>query len=375
MIIDAHAHIGSWPTLKESEYEIVESNKKYKISFTLLSDCDCSEFPSTHKYPAHIVSQEFGLRKVLQFVKHDPKHFGAAVWINPHNQTVTDELKDLIKKNREYIYALKMHPFESHLRITSPRMKPYLELAREFQLPILVHTAQDKYSDVRFLGMAFYTLYPRELLKTYSSTMDADVTGPSIPQAFGVKGQAVGDENGIFAMKTKHDLRLMSVNCLLDNASDPVLWRGPLIANLVGQLYTNVIYGEVEYFLIDMPPGTGDVPLTVFQQIPVDGVIIVASPQELVSMIVEKAVNMCKMMKIPLLGLVENMAYVQCPHCGEKIKIYGDDKSAEVAKRYGIPLLDELPIDPILSSATDKGEIEEVEKTFLPKATEKIIKL
>jgi len=205
--------------------------------------------------------------------------------------------------------------------------------------------------------------------------MDADVTGPSIPQAFGVKGQAVGDENGIFAMKTKHDLRLMSVNCLLDNASDPVLWRGPLIANLVGQLYTNVIYGEVEYFLIDMPPGTGDVPLTVFQQIPVDGVIIVASPQELVSMIVEKAVNMCKMMKIPLLGLVENMAYVQCPHCGEKIKIYGDDKSAEVAKRYGIPLLDELPIDPILSSATDKGEIEEVEKTFLPKALEKIIKL
>jgi predicted TIM-barrel fold metal-dependent hydrolase len=153
MIIDAHAHIGSWPTLKESEYEIVESNKKYKISFTLLSDCDCSEFPSIHKYPAHIVSQEFGLRKVLQFVKHDPKHFGAAVWINPHNQTVTDELKDLIKKNREYIYALKMHPFESHLRITSPRMKPYLELAREFQLPILVHTAQDKYSDVRFLGM------------------------------------------------------------------------------------------------------------------------------------------------------------------------------------------------------------------------------
>jgi Mrp family chromosome partitioning ATPase len=205
--------------------------------------------------------------------------------------------------------------------------------------------------------------------------MDADVTGPSIPQAFGIKGQATGDENGIFAMKTKHDLRLMSVNCLLDNASDPVLWRGPLIANLVGQLYTNVIYGEVEYLLIDMPPGTGDVPLTVFQQIPVDGVIIVASPQELVSMIVEKAVNMCKMMKIPLLGLVENMAYVQCPHCGEKIKIYGDDKSAEVAKRYGIPLLDELPIDPILASATDKGEIEEVEKTFLPKAVEKIIKL
>ena len=205
--------------------------------------------------------------------------------------------------------------------------------------------------------------------------MDADVTGPSIPQSFGVKGQAMGDENGIFAMKTKHDLRLMSVNCLLDNASDPVLWRGPLIANLVSQLYTNVIYGKVDYFLIDMPPGTGDVPLTVFQQIPVDGVIVVASPQDLVSMIVEKAVNMCKMMKIPLLGLVENMAYVSCPHCGEKIRIYGEDKSQLVAKRYGIPLLDELPIDPILAEATDKGAIEEVEKSFLPgsvKAAEKL---
>ena len=207
------------------------------------------------------------------------------------------------------------------------------------------------------------------------AVMDADVTGPSIPQAFGVKGQASGDDTGIFAMRTKHDLRLMSVNCLLDNASDPVLWRGPLIANLVGQLYSNVIYGEVEYLLIDMPPGTGDVPLTVFQQIPVDGVVIVASPQELVSLIVEKAVNMCKMMKIPLLGLVENMAYVECPHCGEKIKIYGEDKSADIAKRYEIPLLDELPFDATLAKATDEGSIEEISKTYLPKTTEVLAKL
>jgi len=207
------------------------------------------------------------------------------------------------------------------------------------------------------------------------AVMDADVTGPSIPQAFGVKGQASGDDTGIFAMRTKHDLRLMSVNCLLDNASDPVLWRGPLIANLVGQLYSNVIYGEVEYLLIDMPPGTGDVPLTVFQQIPVDGVVIVASPQELVSLIVEKAVNMCKMMKIPLLGLVENMAYVECPHCGDKIKIYGEDKSADIAARYGIPLLDELPFDATLAKATDEGSIEEIRKTYLPKTTEVLAKL
>jgi Mrp family chromosome partitioning ATPase len=221
------------------------------------------------------------------------------------------------------------------------------------------------------------SLLGAELLKKDKKVaiMDADVTGPSIPQAFGVTGQAIGDENGIFAMKTKHDLRLMSVNCLLDNASDPVLWRGPLIANLVGQLYTNVIYGEVQYLLIDMPPGTGDVPLTVFQQIPVDGAIVVASPQELVSMIVEKAVNMCKMMKIPLLGLVENMAYVSCPHCGEKIEIYGPDKGKEIAKRYGIPLLDELPIDPTLAKATDEGAIEEVAKGYLPKTVAAIEKL
>lgn len=221
------------------------------------------------------------------------------------------------------------------------------------------------------------SLLAAELMKKGNrvAVMDADVTGPSIPQAFGVKGLAEGDESGIFAMKTEHDIRLMSVNCLLDNASDPVLWRGPLIANLVTELYSKVIYGEVEYLLIDMPPGTGDVPLTVFQQIPVDAAIIVATPQELVSMIVEKAVNMCKMMKVPLLGLVENMSYVTCPKCGEKIRIYGPSKAKEIAKRYGIPLLDELPIDPTLSSATDEGKIEEVKGSFLPKsvaAAEKI---
>jgi len=154
MIIDAHAHIGSWPSLRASEQAILESNKRYGISFSLVSDCDCSEFPSLHKYPVHQVNQLFGLKKTLQFVKSDPKHLGAAFWINPHNETITPELRELIKENRHYIYALKVHPFESHLRMTSPKMKPYLELAREFRLPLIVHTAKDRYSDVRFLALA-----------------------------------------------------------------------------------------------------------------------------------------------------------------------------------------------------------------------------
>ena len=153
MIIDSHAHIGSWPTLKESERCIRESMKRYGVSFSIVSDCDCSEFPSLDKFPPHQVSQEFGLRKTLQFVKSDPRHLGAAIWVNPHNETVTEELKELVRKNRQFIYAMKVHPYESHIRMTSPKMKPYLELAREFSLPIIVHTAADRYSDVRFLAI------------------------------------------------------------------------------------------------------------------------------------------------------------------------------------------------------------------------------
>jgi Mrp family chromosome partitioning ATPase len=218
------------------------------------------------------------------------------------------------------------------------------------------------------------SLLGSELVKAKKTVaiMDADITGPSIPQAFGIKAKAEGDDTGIFAIKTPTDLRLMSMNCLLDKETDPVLWRGPIIASAVGQLYTDVVYGEVQYFLIDMPPGTGDVPLTVFQQIKIDGAIVVASPQELVSMIVEKAVNMCKTMGIPLLGLVENMAYVECPDCGKKIRLYGKDDSKAIAARYGIPLLDELPLDPALAKATDEGKIEELKKTYLPKTLKKI---
>jgi Mrp family chromosome partitioning ATPase len=187
--------------------------------------------------------------------------------------------------------------------------------------------------------------------------LDADVTGPSIPQAFGLANyQAVGDEDGIYPGKSKNGLTIMSSNILVDTPTTPIVWRGPMISSLVGQMYSNVIYGEMEFLLIDMPPGTGDVPLTVFQQIPVDGVIVVSSPQELVSMVVEKSVNMAKMMNVNILGLVENMAYVKCPDCGKKIDLFGAGDLNKVAERYGVKLLDEIAIDPALTSLVDKGE-------------------
>lgn len=206
--------------------------------------------------------------------------------------------------------------------------------------------------------------------------LDADVTGPSIPQAFGFAAyEAVGDEDGIFPAKTKKGLEIMSANLLVDSPSTPIVWRGPMISNLVQQLYSNVLYGEMEVLLIDMPPGTGDVPLTVFQQIPIDGVIVVSSPQELVSMVVEKSVNMAKMMNVPLLGLVENMAYAKCPHCGEKIDLFGAGDLKAIAERYAIPLLDELPIDPSLAKLVDEGKVETYEGDALAKSVALIEKL
>ena len=196
--------------------------------------------------------------------------------------------------------------------------------------------------------------------------LDADITGPSVPRAFGLQNEkAAGDESGIFAVKSKSGILTMSAAYLLENEADPVIWRGPMIAGLLGSFYKETIYGECEYLVIDMPPGTGDVPLTVFQSIPVDGILIVASPQELVSVIVEKAVNMAKMMDIKIYGLVENMGYATCPDCGKKLYIFGEGKCEEAAKRYGIPLLDELPIDPKLATAVDEGKIEEVGGDYL----------
>lgn len=205
--------------------------------------------------------------------------------------------------------------------------------------------------------------------------LDADVTGPSIPKAFGITSKADGDESGIYAIKSKGNIPLMSANCLLEHDDDPIVWRGPMISNLVGQIYTSTIYGELEFLLIDMPPGTGDVPLTVFQQIKIDGAIVVSSPQDLVSLIVEKSVKMAGMMNIPLLGLVQNMAYVECPKCQEKIYLYGKPMSDKEVLANGLDALDEVAIDPSLSSFIDKGDIESYKKNVLPKTLEKALSL
>ncbi len=190
------------------------------------------------------------------------------------------------------------------------------------------------------------------------AVLDADVTGPSIPKAFGIKGRAEGSDDGIFPVVTKTGIRVMSVNLLLEHETDPVVWRGPVISGVVSQFWTDVIWGDVDYMFVDMPPGTGDVPLTVFQSIPLDGIIIVASPQELVSMVVEKAVKMAGMMNIPIVGLVENMSYLTCPDCGRKIDVFGSGKCEAAAAEMGIPLLAKLPLDPSLAKNCDDGLVE-----------------
>ena len=188
--------------------------------------------------------------------------------------------------------------------------------------------------------------------------LDADVTGPSIPKAFGIRGKAEVSDLGFFPLKSKTGIDIMSINLLLENDTDPVIWRGPILGNTVKQFWTDVIWGDVDYMFIDMPPGTGDVPLTVFQSIPVDGIIIVTSPQELVSMIVSKAVKMAEMMNIPVIGLVENMSYFKCPDNGKEYKIFGESHIEEIAEKHNLKVLAKLPIDPKISAACDKGMIE-----------------
>ena len=191
-----------------------------------------------------------------------------------------------------------------------------------------------------------------------TAILDADITGPSIPKMFGIHEKAMGTEDGILPVESRTGVKMMSVNLLLENDTDPVIWRGALIAGTVKQFWTDVLWGDVDYMFVDMPPGTGDVPLTVFQSLPVDGIIIVTSPQELVGMIVEKAAKMAKMMNIPVLGLVENMSWISCPDCGKKIFPFGESQTAKVALEEGIPLLAQLPIDPALARECDTGVIE-----------------
>lgn len=204
--------------------------------------------------------------------------------------------------------------------------------------------------------------------------LDADITGPSIPKMFGVKQMATSSELGLHPVKSDGGVSLMSINLLLARETEPVIWRGPVIAGVVTQFWTEVVWDDIDYMFIDMPPGTGDVPLTIFQSLPIDGVIIVTSPQELVSMVVEKAVNMAEMMKLPILGLVENMGYYKCPDCGKIIKIFGEGKSEEAAKRHGLRLLATVPIDPKLAEKCDKGEIESFEGNWLKPVAELIEK-
>ena len=203
-----------------------------------------------------------------------------------------------------------------------------------------------------------------------SAILDADITGPSIPNMFNLHTNADAIEEGLLPVTTKTGIRVMSLNLLTQNETDPVCWRGPVIAGTVKQFWTDVIWGDVDFMFVDMPPGTGDVPLTIFQSLPVDGIIVVTSPQELVSMIVKKAINMANLMNIPVLGLVENMSYATCPDCGKKIEIYGASKTAEVAKEYGVEMLAQIPIEPKLAAAADKGMIELFEGDWLAKIEE-----
>ncbi|MDD3389574.1 MAG: Mrp/NBP35 family ATP-binding protein [Bacilli bacterium] len=198
-----------------------------------------------------------------------------------------------------------------------------------------------------------------------TAIFDADITGPSIPRSFGLHEGASGNKSGIFPVETANGIRVMSLNLLTENETDPVLWRGPIVANAVQQFWTDVIWGDIDYMFIDMPPGTGDVALTVFQSLPLDGIIVVTSPQELVAMIVEKAINMAKVMNIPVLGIVENMSYMVCPHCQEKLTIFGPSKVAESAKKYQIERFARIPIDSAISTLVDQGSIEDVQGEFL----------
>ena len=205
-----------------------------------------------------------------------------------------------------------------------------------------------------------------------TAILDADITGPSIPHAFGIHEKATGTELGIDPAVSKGGVEIMSLNLLTQDETDPVVWRGPVIAGTVKQFWTDVVWGDVDYMFVDMPPGTGDVPLTVFQSLPVDGIIVVASPQDLVSMIVTKAVRMAELMNIPILGLIENYSYFQCPDCGKKHAIYGESHVDEVAARHQIPVLAKLPIDPAFAAAVDAGKVEELEPNPLAGVAEKL---
>jgi Mrp family chromosome partitioning ATPase/predicted Fe-Mo cluster-binding NifX family protein len=245
------------------------------------------------------------------------------------------------------------------------------------------HVPMNQYSSVKKVigivsgkggvGKSFVTSYLSVLMnrKGYrTAILDADITGPSIPKAFGVHDKATGNELGILPAISKKGTKIMSVNLLLETEDTPVVWRGPVIAGTVKQFWSDVLWDEVDYMFVDMPPGTGDVPLTVFQSLPVDGIIIVTSPQELVSMIVSKAVNMANAMDIPIIGLVENYSYIKCGNCDEKINVFGTSHIEEIAEKYDLPVLGKVPIDPSIASAIDSENVEGLQGDWLNGAAE-----
>lgn len=229
------------------------------------------------------------------------------------------------------------------------------------------------------VGKSFVTAsLAAELKKAGYATgiMDADITGPSIPKMFGVTEEAYGNAEGmILPVETKDGIRLISISLLMENPQDPVIWRGPVIGGAVRQFWTDVVWGELDYLLIDMPPGTGDVPLTVFQSLPVDGIVVVTSPQELVQMIVKKAFRMAEMMDIPVLGVVENFSYLKCPDCGKQIRLFGESHVDEAAAELQIPVLGKLPLDPEMAEAADRGAFYEKEYAYLERAVEVLCRL
>ena len=223
------------------------------------------------------------------------------------------------------------------------------------------------------VGKSFVTasLANRMAQKGYKvGILDADITGPSIPKMYGVKGPAQAVDAGIYPIEAKNGIKVMSVNLLLPREDEPVIWRGPILANMVKQFWTDVIWGDLDYLFVDMPPGTGDVPLTVFQSLPVDGIVVVTSPQELVQMIVKKAYNMADMMHIPVLGVVENFSYLECPDCGKKINVFGQSHVDEAAKELGIPVFGKLPVDPAYAEKADEGKFFEIDNPYLAAGVE-----
>ncbi|MCF0133714.1 MAG: Mrp/NBP35 family ATP-binding protein [Blautia sp.] len=221
------------------------------------------------------------------------------------------------------------------------------------------------------VGKSFVTgsLANRMAAKGYKvGILDADITGPSIPRMYGITGPAMADDNGIHPMETENGIKIMSINLLLPTEETPVIWRGPVLANMVKQFWTDVIWGEIDYLFVDMPPGTGDVPLTAFQSLPVDGVYIVTSPQDLVSMIVKKAYNMAGMMEVPVLGIIENYSYVKCPDCGKEIYIFGESHIDEIAAELNVPVVGKMPIDVELATKADSGRFADIVNTYMEAA-------